>query len=435
MLQFPGVLDMDRGYSIFLPNLPGDWPYVPVGPTIAEALELPVYLINDVRAFTVAELEIGAAKGVTTAICYAIGTGIGGGIVAHGRVNMGLGGAGGELGHMVVNPSGPHCGCGNRGCAEAYAAGPAIIGEANRQIVMGETTSMRAMIGDDLNKMTPEIVERAAGEGDPIARNVLDYAGFHMGLAVANAIAALAPDVVVLGGGVLKPHGYYWDQIESTARSHTHVTEIDRIVFRPAALGFEAGVVGAALWAKTEYERKAERYMSQESASGRYLVEAAAIIERVGATQLEAIDLAADICAGSIAAGGLVHAFGTGHSRIPVEELFPRHGSFPGFHPIVELSLTNHTQIVGANGQRQAMWLEKVEGFGEVILRNFNFGADDAMLIFSNSGVNAVVIDVALGAKARGMQVIAVVSFDHSSKSLVEALVWQEADRPGRYRH
>jgi uncharacterized phosphosugar-binding protein len=157
--------------------------------------------------------------------------------------------------------------------------------------------------------------------------------------------------------------------------------------------------------------------MTGDSASGRYLGEAAAIIERIAATQLDAIDRAAGICARSIAAGGLVHAFGTGHSRIPVEELFPRHGSFPGFHPIVELSLTNHTQIVGANGQRQAMWLEKVEGFGEVILRNFHFGPDDAMMIFSNSGVNAVVIDVSLGAKQRGMPVIAVVSLDHANRS------------------
>jgi uncharacterized phosphosugar-binding protein len=157
--------------------------------------------------------------------------------------------------------------------------------------------------------------------------------------------------------------------------------------------------------------------MSMDSASGRYLVEAASIIERIARTQIEAIAQAAEVCARSIAAGALVHAFGTGHSRIPVEELFPRHGSFPGFHPIVELSLTNHTQIVGANGQRQAMWLEKVEGFGEVILRNFNFGTNDAMMIFSNSGVNAVVIDVALGAKARGMPVIAVVSFDHSAQT------------------
>ncbi len=157
--------------------------------------------------------------------------------------------------------------------------------------------------------------------------------------------------------------------------------------------------------------------VSSLPASARYLAEAASIIERIAATQLGAIDQAAEICAQCIGSGGLVHAFGTGHSRIPVEELFPRHGSFPGFHPIVELSLTNHTQIVGANGQRQAMWLEKVEGFGEIILRNFNFGSNDAFIIFSNSGVNAVVIDIALGARARGLPVIAVASFDHAARS------------------
>jgi uncharacterized phosphosugar-binding protein len=150
-----------------------------------------------------------------------------------------------------------------------------------------------------------------------------------------------------------------------------------------------------------------------------YLERARSILDRIVATQLEAIGRAAAICADAIAAGGLVHCFGTGHSRIPVEELFPRHGSFPGFHPIVELSLTHHTQVVGANGQRQAMWLERQEGFGEVILRNFNFGPHDVMLVFSNSGVNGVVIDVALGAKARGLPVIAVVSRDHCQASPV----------------
>lgn len=149
----------------------------------------------------------------------------------------------------------------------------------------------------------------------------------------------------------------------------------------------------------------------------RYMEAARAIVERVHATQLEAIGRAAEICADSIAAGGLVHLFGTGHSRIPVEEIFPRHGSFPGFHPIVELSLTNHTQVVGANGQRQAMYLEKIEGFGEIILRNFIFGPHDSMIVFSNGGVNGVVIDVALGARARGMPLIAVVSLEHCNAS------------------
>ncbi len=148
-----------------------------------------------------------------------------------------------------------------------------------------------------------------------------------------------------------------------------------------------------------------------------YLSAAQAILERIRTTQLPAIAAAAQICADSIAAGGLVHLFGTGHSRIPVEEIFPRHGSFPGFHPIVELSLTYHNQVVGANGQRQAMFLERVEGFGEVILRNFVFGPHDSFMIFSNGGVNSVVIDVALGARRRGMPVIAIVSLAHCQAS------------------
>jgi len=145
-----------------------------------------------------------------------------------------------------------------------------------------------------------------------------------------------------------------------------------------------------------------------------YLEQAEAILRRVRATQLEAIDRAAELCADAIAHDGLVHLFGTGHSRMLVEEMYPRYGSFPGFHPIVELSLTNHTQVVGANGQRQAMFLERVEGFAEAILANFDFGPDDVMIVFSSTGVNAVPIEIALGAKARGLPVIAVTTLAHS---------------------
>jgi uncharacterized phosphosugar-binding protein len=100
-----------------------------------------------------------------------------------------------------------------------------------------------------------------------------------------------------------------------------------------------------------------------------------------------------------------------------VEEIFPRHGSFPGFHPIVELSLTYHNQVVGANGQRQAMYLEKVEGLAEVILRNFVLRPPDSFIVFSNSGVNNVVVEMGLAAKARGLPVIAVVSLAHCQAS------------------
>lgn len=144
-----------------------------------------------------------------------------------------------------------------------------------------------------------------------------------------------------------------------------------------------------------------------------YLDAAQGILDRIRTTQLPNIEAAADICTQSIAGDGLVHLFGTGHSRMFVEEMFPRHGSFPGFHSMVELSLTFHNQVVGSNGQRQAMFLEKVEGLGKTIMRNFVMGPPDSMIVFSNSGVNEVVVEVALEAKARNLPVIAVVSLDH----------------------
>lgn len=246
----PGTLNMVDGVVLFLPNLPGQWKGVPAGRLIRGATGLPTSLINDVRAFTVGELELGAAKGCETALCYAIGTGIGGGVIAHGKVNFGVGGASGELGHMVVDPGGPRCGCGNRGCAESFATGPAIIGEANRRISQKATTIMHEMIRDDLNRMSVRIVEEAAAQGDAVALEVLENAGYYLGLAVANAIAALAPEVVILGGGNCKPGGIFWNAIEKTARSHCHLIEIDRVAFKPAALGYEAGVIGAAIWGK-----------------------------------------------------------------------------------------------------------------------------------------------------------------------------------------
>src|SRR5690554_1290689 len=127
-----------------------------------------------------------------------------------------------------------------------------------------------------------------------------------------------------------------------------------------------------------------------------YLDAAEAILKRIREHEMDHIERAAEICARTIADGGLVHLFGTGHSRMMIEEMYPRHGSFPGFHPIVELSLTYHTQVVGSNGQRQAMFLEHLEGFAPVILRNFVLAPPDSFLIYSNSGVNEVVVDMAL---------------------------------------
>ena len=143
---------------------------------------------------------------------------------------------------------------------------------------------------------------------------------------------------------------------------------------------------------------------------------------------------ASTICADAIAADGLVHLFGTGHSRIPVEELFPRYGSYPGFHPLVELSLTYHTDVVGTNGQRQAMFIERVEGLADVILQNFELGPPDAMVVFSASGLSAAPIEMARGARLRGLPVIAVTSREQSLAGTPTALVRDPPARPRRRR-
>jgi uncharacterized phosphosugar-binding protein len=138
------------------------------------------------------------------------------------------------------------------------------------------------------------------------------------------------------------------------------------------------------------------------------------LLERIETSQVEQIEQASGWCAESIAAGGLVHLFGTGHSRIPVEEMFPRYGSYPGFNPMVELSMTFHSQVVGSNGQRQAMAIERMPGLAEVILSNFSFGPSDVMMVFSANGLTAVPVEMARGARARGLRVVAVTSVAQS---------------------
>jgi uncharacterized phosphosugar-binding protein len=138
------------------------------------------------------------------------------------------------------------------------------------------------------------------------------------------------------------------------------------------------------------------------------------VLDRIATSQAGELEQASSWCADAIAADGLVHLFGTGHSRIPVEEMFPRYGSYPGFNPIVELSMTFHTQVVGANGQRQAMFIERTPGLAEVILSNFTFGPSDVMIVFSASGLSAVPVELARGARRRGVRVVAVTSVEQS---------------------
>src|ERR1700751_2614498 len=143
-----------------------------------------------------------------------------------------------------------------------------------------------------------------------------------------------------------------------------------------------------------------------------YIDKCRSIADTIQAQQTE-IAKAAKLFAESILSGRVVHVFGSGHSRIMVEEMWPRYGSFPGFNPIVELSLTYHNNVVGANGQREAMYLENVPGFSERILRNFALNTKDTAFIISSSGCNIVPIEMAELFKKKGIKVVALITKQH----------------------
>jgi uncharacterized phosphosugar-binding protein len=157
--------------------------------------------------------------------------------------------------------------------------------------------------------------------------------------------------------------------------------------------------------------------MSRLPAAESYFHEALARLQQLYATQSDALDRAAEICAEAIAADGLVHLFGCGHSRMMCEEMTPRQGCFVGWHTIVELGLTFHNLIVGPNGLRQSLHLEKTPGYAEQILRNFAFGPKDAMIVISTSGIREIIIEMALGAKQRGLKVIGLLSVEHCKQA------------------
>ncbi len=158
--------------------------------------------------------------------------------------------------------------------------------------------------------------------------------------------------------------------------------------------------------------------IDENNAARRYLAAGLDVIQKIADTQMPAIERAAQICADTIAQDGLVFCWGGGHSRMSVEEMFPRIGSYPGFYPMVELALTYYTNFVGADGMPQSFFLERQEKYAEAILANYEFGPHDSMICFSSTGINGLVIEMALQAKLRGLPVIAVTSLDHAKSTI-----------------
>lgn len=252
----PGMLDLERGLTLFLPNLPGTWPHVPLQATITRLMDLPTAILNDVRAITLGEWRFGAGQGVDTVAVFAIGTGIGGGLVLNGQLYLGINGTGGELGHMVIDYNGPRCGCGNYGCVEAFASGPAIAMMGVRAVAQGLTTNIGEMCAYDLNRITPKLIALAAESGDEVALDIYNTAGFYLGVAASSICAAFTPRRIIVTGGVSRAGKLLLEPMDRTMRARVHVMQVEQVELVRGQLGNNAGVIGAAVWAADRYGSK-----------------------------------------------------------------------------------------------------------------------------------------------------------------------------------
>ena len=252
----PGTPDIDTGVIQFLPNLPGKWLNVPLQSIVEDRVDLPVALINDVRAITLGEWTFGAGRGADTLACLAIGTGIGGGVVINGQFHLGIGGTAGEFGHHVVEVDGLPCGCGGKGCLELYASGPAIAAMGVKEVMHGHTTKIGELVNHDLNRIDAGVIVQAALDGDPIAQGILQRAGKYLGIAVGNILGVISPQRVIFSGGVSSAGDLLLRPIVQTVNERVHVIPLQKVEFVMAEIGINGGLIGAALWAKQRCEER-----------------------------------------------------------------------------------------------------------------------------------------------------------------------------------
>jgi glucokinase len=240
----PGPLDRKKGLVIFTPNL--RWTNMPVRDRIGTALNLPASLDNDANCAMLGEHWVGAARGARDAVCFTLGTGIGGGIVVDGKLVHGASDVAAEIGHITIDVNGRRCGCGNDGCLEAYASGPAIARRAVEAVEAGAASSIPALVGHDLSKITAQTVFEAVAQGDPLADELVHDTARYLGVGIANMLNVLNPEVVVICGGVTRAGDHLFVPLrrEVARRAFKPAVEACRIV--PGMLEGTAGVVGAA---------------------------------------------------------------------------------------------------------------------------------------------------------------------------------------------
>ena len=233
-LGLPGPIDAKNGVVHFFPNIPG-WREVALRDILKKKLGLPVLVDNDAKLMTVAEHELGAAKGFNNVLCMTLGTGIGGGLIINGRLYRGFDNAAGEIGHLAINEKGPDCNCGASGCLEAYVGNQRISLEAKRVFK---------------REVTLEKLSGLALKHNRAAIDIWRKTGSHLGFALAGVVNLLNLDAIVIGGGVAKAGKALFDSLTKTFNNQAMSVQAKRVRILRAKLGNEAGLIGAAIMVK-----------------------------------------------------------------------------------------------------------------------------------------------------------------------------------------
>jgi glucokinase len=241
----PGPLDPYTGTILATPNIP-EWKNFPLASRLSQHFGVAAYLDNDANLAGLAEWQYGAGQGHENLVYLTISTGIGGGVISHGCLLQGYRGMGAELGHMIVDPDGPLCGCGKRGHVESFCSGPSIARYVVEQLAAGRESTLRALS----NPSAAQIAESARA-GDGLAVAAFERAGYYLGIAVANYLAIFDPSILIFGGGVSQVGDYLFKPFEESLRKHTfHPHYLDNLVITKAALGDDAGLLGALALAR-----------------------------------------------------------------------------------------------------------------------------------------------------------------------------------------
>ncbi|MBI3317899.1 MAG: ROK family protein [Candidatus Omnitrophica bacterium] len=246
----PGLVLYPEGVVRSCVNLPG-WRNVPLRGILSKELRLPIRVDNDVNVMALAEWRLGAGRGAENLVCLTLGTGVGGAIIAEGRLVRGWLGSAGEIGHMPIAERGPRCSCGGTACLERTVGNREILRWVKGRLRAGVKSRMIGLIGGDLRQLTPEVIDRACEQSDPLARAAWSRVGSSVGLALVSVVNLLAPERIVVGGGIAKAGRWLFEPMRKTVKDRV-MKGLKGVKVVPALLGTSAGLVGAALLLQEE---------------------------------------------------------------------------------------------------------------------------------------------------------------------------------------